>query len=52
MKRKDPFKQFLRDSGTKISKNMLVMGLPFNYELFKEKKFSKTTQNSLIPNKF
>ncbi len=52
MRPKDPFKQFLRDSGAKITKNMLVMGLPFNMEPSKERKLSKTTCNSKIPNKF
>lgn len=52
MKRKDPFKQFLRDSGIKISKNMLVNGLPFNSDPCVLRKHAKTTVNSKIPNNF
>lgn len=52
MKHCDPFKQFLKDSGVKVSKSMLVYGLPFNTDTYKVRKSSKTTANSKIPNKF
>ena len=52
MKHRSPFQQFLSDSGVKITKNALVMGLPYNTEAYKRKENSKTTRNSHIPNKF
>lgn len=52
MQHKDPFRQFLRDSGVKVSKHMLVMGLPYIDKPYKARERSKTTQNSPIPNKF
>lgn len=52
MRHKDPFKQFLRDSGVKVSKRALVMGLPYIDRPYKPKEESKTTENSPIPNKF
>ena len=52
MRTKDPFKQFLRDSGVKITKNALVMGLPYTSNPFKVRETPKTTLTSKIPNKF
>ena len=52
MRIKSPFQQFLKDSGQKLTKRMLVMGLPYVESSSRTNKTSKTTRNSAIPNKF
>ena len=52
MRHKSPFQQFLRDSGVKITKNALVMGLPYTPNPSKVRETPKTTDTCKIPNKF
>ena len=52
MSKKSAWKQFCQDCVNHFDRKTLVMGLPQSSNPFKVRKYSKTTGNSPIPNKF